>query len=305
MLDKLTVKNFQSHENTEVEFSHGVNAIMGKSRQGKTSLTRALRWVADNTPKGKGHVRHGETECVVGLTTSEGNEVVRKRNSSFNGYYVNGEEAKAGRTVPERVQEILQLDEVNWQGEHDGPYLLNETAPEVARKLNEVTDLDSITKSLKLISRWSKQNKASLKSDTFSLEESLEDLKDYQNLKDFDLRLSELEELDSDVSYLYEDINRLEATVETLKGLEPQLKKFRRLSALGNQVDELMELKDDVEDLNYYVSRLSTVIQEVGRAKKQHKQAVQKRDRLRKKFHDEFPDVCPLCGATKGEQHVH
>ncbi|MCK9524299.1 MAG: AAA family ATPase, partial [Limnochordia bacterium] len=38
MIEKLTLKNFQSHKHSELEFAPGLNAIIGQSDSGKSAL---------------------------------------------------------------------------------------------------------------------------------------------------------------------------------------------------------------------------------------------------------------------------
>ena len=45
MIKKIIMKNFESHENSEIEFSGGLNLIIGQSNQGKSSIVRALALV--------------------------------------------------------------------------------------------------------------------------------------------------------------------------------------------------------------------------------------------------------------------
>ena len=52
MIRKLNIQNIQSHKNTELEFSPGINAIVGSSNNGKSAILRALYWVRYNRPLG-------------------------------------------------------------------------------------------------------------------------------------------------------------------------------------------------------------------------------------------------------------
>ena len=54
MIDKIKIQNYQSHENTELELSPGINVIIGETDRGKTSILRALNWMFSNRPLGEG-----------------------------------------------------------------------------------------------------------------------------------------------------------------------------------------------------------------------------------------------------------
>ena len=45
MIERLELIDFESHKNTVVDFSQGLNIITGNSDAGKSSLLRALRLV--------------------------------------------------------------------------------------------------------------------------------------------------------------------------------------------------------------------------------------------------------------------
>src|SRR4030066_377226 len=52
MIKSLKIENFQSHLNSWLEFSNGINVISGQSNNGKSSILRSLSWVIFNRPLG-------------------------------------------------------------------------------------------------------------------------------------------------------------------------------------------------------------------------------------------------------------
>ena len=52
MIKKIKIENFQSHRDTELEFSKGVNVITGLSNSGKTAIIRAFQLLKNNRPLG-------------------------------------------------------------------------------------------------------------------------------------------------------------------------------------------------------------------------------------------------------------
>jgi exonuclease SbcC len=146
MLEKLTLKNFQAHKKTEIEFTPGVNVIVGPSDRGKSSIIRALQLIFFNRPGGKAYIRHGAKECRVGLEMASGDILSRVRTKSKNYYQVNNDDPlKApGRDVPKEITDICNMQEINFQGQHDSPFMLAETAGECGRMLNRCVDLTAI-----------------------------------------------------------------------------------------------------------------------------------------------------------------
>ena len=53
MIKEISIKNFQSHKDSHIELSDGVNIIVGASDSGKSSLIRAIKWLATNRPSGE------------------------------------------------------------------------------------------------------------------------------------------------------------------------------------------------------------------------------------------------------------
>ena len=107
---KIKLYNFQSHANTELDLTKHFNVVIGESNQGKTSILRAIRWVAENKPSGKGMVRLGETDAYVELTLESGIIIKRYISGRDNGYkifYPDGTVHSGNTKSVSKVQEIL------------------------------------------------------------------------------------------------------------------------------------------------------------------------------------------------------
>lgn len=131
---KLTIENFQSHENTVIELSPGVTVLVGESDRGKSAVIRALRWLFTGEPKGAGFVRAGETRCKVRLDYDTGDYVERIKLPRDNVYFCNDSAYRGfGNTPPLEIQEITGVAKsevageplcANIAGQHDPPFLL-------------------------------------------------------------------------------------------------------------------------------------------------------------------------------------
>jgi hypothetical protein len=138
---KLRVNNFQSHSDSELEFAEGkVNAIVGPSNAGKSSVIRALELVALNRPDGMTYRKHGTKETRVTL-----DGVARVRGNTANQYEADGEVYKALRSaVPRQVTDALRLTDINFRKQHEPYFMLGESPGAVARAMNELADLGLI-----------------------------------------------------------------------------------------------------------------------------------------------------------------
>ena len=68
MIKNLHIKNFQSHEDTFLEFHPSVNIIIGSSDSVKTAIIRALRKVVWNRPSGDSLRSHWGGESRIELS---------------------------------------------------------------------------------------------------------------------------------------------------------------------------------------------------------------------------------------------
>ncbi len=71
IIKKVQLENYRSHSNTTVEFTKGVNLILGKNGRGKTSILEAISTVMFNTKDrsgketGKNYIKFGEKSSKV------------------------------------------------------------------------------------------------------------------------------------------------------------------------------------------------------------------------------------------------
>jgi DNA repair exonuclease SbcCD ATPase subunit len=170
MFQELFIQNFQSHKKVTLNFSKGINSIVGISDSGKTALLRALYWAIHNRPLlgeknadvsdwNKDDKYEPIKSTFVKVTTDKG--VIERRygfikvddkKKKFNGYILNNNldnrlEA-IGTSVPDIVTKMFNLDEVNFQGQFDPSFLLSSSSGEVARFFNSTIRLDLIDKIL-------------------------------------------------------------------------------------------------------------------------------------------------------------
>ena len=160
-IKKLSLRNFQSHRETDLEFSPGLNIIVGPSDQGKSAIIRALRWLFYNEPRGTGFIRVGETRCQVRVELSNGVAVERIRDESgrINRYilecrvrrlwYLNGLTGGAvgGQEGPGHTKLVVDRDkalEINLAGQLEAPFLLEETGSTRSKVLGRMANLHII-----------------------------------------------------------------------------------------------------------------------------------------------------------------
>lgn len=152
MLQKIEIRNFQSHKATNMALGDRVNTIQGNSDCGKSAVMRALNWLIFN-PAGdyfvsdwaKSHTGKAIKEPCEVTVHVDGHVITRRRDKDFNGYILDGQTFEATRnSVPQQVAAILGLGEVNIQRQLDPPFLLSMSAGDVSRYINSLVNLTRI-----------------------------------------------------------------------------------------------------------------------------------------------------------------
>ncbi len=155
MIKKITVENFQSHRKTVLELHPGINIITGDTDSGKSGFFRSIFWNYKNRPIGMMFVsdwnkKGKDKEKFIGETSVElefdDGSVKRYRNPEANGYSLNGEkkEAIGKEEVPAAIRDFWNMNEANFSGQHDLPFLLAIGGGQVAEYLNRIVHLDIV-----------------------------------------------------------------------------------------------------------------------------------------------------------------
>ena len=299
MIKSISLHNFQSHTDTDISFHPGVNVIVGPSDSGKTAITRALYWALFNQPSGDEFRRHGEDETKVRVDMKDCRVLRWKKGASKNRYALDldGEEQTFeafGASVPEPIQQAVNMTAINWQRQLDAPFLLSDTAGEVARQLNEITRLDVIDTALASVAGKFRETKRELDSEAVELESARAELARYKPLDDAEAILCQAEQCEADKEQVSVRIARMECLREqaanaarTLKQLKPDL-----IAKANDLAKEAMEMASRVEVLQQSITRLSALHNGAVRGAND---VVGMRQRLAEMV-AKMPKACPACG---------
>jgi DNA repair protein SbcC/Rad50 len=182
MILELRLQNFQPHKTMRLQFSPGLNVIVGPTDRGKSSVCRALRFIALHE-SASGLVSHGETSLKVGVLTPEG-VVSRFKDSKKYGYKAKGEEFLAcAKEQPKQVSDMLMLSDVNFQAQFDPHFLISLTPGQVAKEINKIVALEDIDLSI----TWLKSRESKLgvlmESNAANIEHYKQELTKYDSLE--------------------------------------------------------------------------------------------------------------------------
>ena len=203
-ITSVTLKNFQAHKDTTVQFDKGLNIIVGESNNGKTSILRGILWAIDNQPLGNDFIMAGENDCSVTINFSDGTYIKRGRTVKNTGYYEiryiddNGkyiDQTYRGFTnaVPVEVANVHQMPKVNITkdiethlnvlSQLDGPFLLTESPLVKASAIGRITGTHVIDAAIKESNKTIQSNRKLVKSYSEDLQQKENERKQLPDIK--------------------------------------------------------------------------------------------------------------------------
>ncbi len=270
-ISKITIQNFQSHENSELELDPGLNVIVGPSDQGKSAIIRAIKWVLFNEPRGNEFIRHGSNFARVTVEMSNAYIVTRERSPSKNRYTVTDPEGKSdvyegfGNEVPDEVKKahrifkvVIDVDSdvsLNLGEQLESPFLMSETGSVKAKAIGRLTGVHVIDKAIREcindIKRETQVENRCLK----EIEELDEKLKSYENLEQLRNEIDDREKL----------LKTLEGQAERLEQLQKLRIVLGQVSAEQEKSRKLLEQLDRVDKAELIIYKLSEKIERFKR----------------------------------------
>lgn len=242
--ESIIIDNFQSHEHTEIDLSEGFNVFLGESRQGKTAVMRACRWVLENKPLGTSVIRHGATKASVTIKLKNGTFITRFIGSKENGYKVilpDGTVQEGNTHMVGMVQSLCGFNDmdinnglsmpINFLRQGMGWYLIddNTSATERARILGSLQNTQSADAIVKDLDKENSQLSTNIKTNLLQIDKTLE------------------------------DVHKLTSEREHME----KIKKLLEAMLLKQRIQEYMSLKKEVEKNNKQVDVLSNAYNKI------------------------------------------
>lgn len=298
MLKNLRIKNFRTHKDTTLKFCSGINGIIGISGSGKTNILRALKYVFTLRPVGPGvFKRNAKQSMVIQSRWSDIGKVtyakeVGKANAR---YIVNDDEPyrKFGVTVPDDIVNILNLSEINFHGQFDGPFLIFSGPGEISRKINKITGADEFDTWSSNVNSRIKKLKYAWKDADFRAEKYRIEKNKLKGIKKIEPQIIDLKEMSDKLEELRE---RREVVIEIhsrLTGLRRKAAKHKRIMNQEARVKRLARLEKKInlleEDIDL-VENLKTVKKAEIEQRKRHGEIVSEYTKTLKKRKQ-----CPTC----------
>lgn len=287
MLEKIEIKNFQSHQATSLSLSPNVNTLQGNSDCGKSAVMRALGWLVFN-PAGDYFIsdwaKRGKTiaaPCEVTLSVN-GHKVTRRRDKDFNGYVLDGQVFEATRnSVPPQVLSVLGLGEVNVQRQLDPPFLLSMSAGDVSRYINSLVNLTRIDKWTTAVNGRTRSLQQQVESGKQQVERKQDEVNSYSYVEKLEELSKQVTEIEGKAASLSNKSSALEGSVadwekehEVLNSL-PNVDKvlillreseasWRKAETAASEISALKSILQAHEDQVKAVASLPSVERAVG-----------------------------------------
>lgn len=267
MIKSLEIKNIQSHKNSRLEFSPGINALVGTSNNGKSAILRALLWSITNRPLGTeillsnwAYDSKGKQSEEMSVTVEKENSVlVRRKSKNENEYVLDGEKMEAIKTdVPESVRKFFALTETNIQKQQDAPFLLSLSSGKIAEYFNKIVRLDIIDRVLTNAETSRRKMKAQLENSEKEEKKLEVELEKYDWLESVEKLIEKYKVVNEKFEEVYNRREKLQETVERFEEIDK--KKFPDFKSEKEIIKTVEKLEIENETINEEIESLSESI---------------------------------------------
>ena len=269
MIDKIKIENIQSHKNTELNLSNGINVIVGSSNNGKSAILRALYWAIYNRPLGIDTLcshwaldDKGKQKSDMKVTITKGDDVlIRKKSKDSNLYSINDKVLEAIKTdVPNEVKEFFKLNETNIQKQQDTPFLVSSSNYEVAKYFNSIARLDVIDKVLS----YTEQTKRKVR---YKIEDMETQSKEYETLIDsykwvdsIVPKLEEYEQVDSEFNKLNSEFKTISISIIDYENYLAKINSVKSVLDVKEAISEYDNISKEIEQKEYELNEITNTI---------------------------------------------
>lgn len=260
--------NFQDHKETTVDFTEGVNLIVGSSDAGKSAILRAINFVFQNDLRGNSFIRVGTTECSVTIVFSDGIEITRVKSTDVNNYILKDENeelhvfSKVASAVPEQIQKYLgnpPLDDkkrpIAYADQMANLFLVDLNSSDLPRTLSELTGIQHLQTAAETLGKNARSYDRSIKERNDKIKKLNDDLVQYQYVdKDYE-SISTIQSELNNLSNTLDDINKARNFIKRNNEISSEAKKINNLSS---KYKSLANIKPQVEDLSNLLKSIQT-----------------------------------------------
>lgn len=280
-ITSVTLKNFQAHKDTTVQFDKGLNIIVGESNNGKTSILRGILWAIDNQPLGNDFIMAGENDCSVTINFSDGTYIERGRTVKDTGYYKiryiddNGkyiDQTYRGFTnaVPIEVANVHQMPKVNITkdiethlnvlSQLDGPFLLTESPLVKASAIGRITGTHVIDAAIKESNKTIQSNRKLAKSYSEDLQQKENERKQLPDIKSMEAFTKKYAYIVKYITKLNDSVIKLNANLQQINQYQQQMmqekERYERLKKVAALLPIIQAAKDKFNKVMFLHGKL-------------------------------------------------
>ena len=268
-ITSVTLKNFQAHKDTTIQFDRGLNIIVGESNNGKTSISRGILWAIDNQPLGNDFIMAGENDCSVTINFSDGTYIKRGRTVKETGYYEiryiddNGkyiDQTYRGFTnaVPVEVANVHQMPKVNITkdiethlnvlSQLDGPFLLTESPLVKASAIGRITGTHVIDAAIKESNKTIQSNRKLIKSYSEDLQQKENERKQLPDIKSMEAFTKKYAYIVKYITKLNDSVIKLNADLQQISQYQQQMMQEKERCERLKKVAALLPIIQTAKD---------------------------------------------------------
>jgi exonuclease SbcC len=293
MIEKIVLYNFQQFSRLSLELSPTLTTLVGGSRRGKSTVLRALRFLSQGG-KSSGLIRHGQDSLRVTLFV-DSHKIKRVKSPKENSYQIDSQESyrAVGLEVPQAVKELLQVSDINFQGQLDPPFWLSLSPPDAARELNKIVNLDLIDKTLSTLS--SQLRRTSTQEDLVKRRVEIQE-KRLQELSWGPLAQRDHEAIEGLESSMASKMARIAQVALLVKEGEEVASRVENASEVIESAERLSECLEAHSVLVGRESLLSGLLAQYESLQSLWDDSQSELEELEKELKELKEETCPLCG---------
>lgn len=306
VLTRVEITDYQSLQRAEIPLGR-LTVVTGPSNSGKSAVIRAIRLLAFNA-RGTAYIRTGAKSCkvvaggeswVVGIVRSitRGKDAYRLANGGDPQTYT-----KLAGGVPDDITKALQLEDLNFAGQLDPPYLLTEAGTGIARTLGELTNVSMVFKAAAEAGRLRKGLVQELKAAQARLEALTAEAVQYRGIGERRRAVIQAEELAEAAREKGSRVQRLRVLAGRVRAEQAAVAQASQ--ALADQAPPSLAL---AEELAARLARVRELIAERDQAQAdvvRYRDRVSGAERAEQEAHDAVHEAlaaagqCPMCGQA-------
>jgi len=201
--------------------------------------------------------------------------VARKKSNSENSYQINDNEPfKAiGKDVPEEIQKLLNMGDINFEPQKDQFFLLDDTAGQVAKYFNDIAGLNKIDDGIGNVKKWIRELEQDKKYKSQEIIELQEKIDKFDYLEELEEKVIELETLNKTVEKAVKERSSIISIVSGLTDINVGIKKESVIIKAEAPVNEILGIYTTLKGAYSALSGIKKIMVNYSTVKKDIKEA--------------------------------